>query len=289
MIDNGEYPNTAEGRKRAAGHCYSLYDTWKDKQSKSANAVDFDSIAPFQFNSSTLDDKVQKAIMSDVKMGVIEETDEFVKVRLIAAVGNIFFQNVFVPEAPVEASTAQWDNTWHDISHLATKFPAGFSFTENLDYLLGYNTEVEYNPETKALSMSAVIRKDAPKYKTWRNYIEICKASGKIPNVSIFTLVKYEAMKASELPSGVIVPNDAVVNGYVLSVKEFIEPLAVTTCLLGKCDDTKGCGIRMESTQCSDGTCGVSLEETDIVNTDDKDSEKKTYYLKRIKQLKKGD
>jgi len=34
MIDNKEYPNTEQGRKQAAGHCYSLWR--RSKQPKSS-------------------------------------------------------------------------------------------------------------------------------------------------------------------------------------------------------------------------------------------------------------
>jgi len=247
------------------------------KQSSSFDAKTISGTMPLQMNG----------VSAEFKATIENETDEFVKVKIIAAVGDIFFQNVFMPEEAVRTSASNWDGTWHDISHLATMYPAGFSFIENLDYLLGYNTEVEYNPQTKALSMSSYIRKDAPKYGAWRNYMEICKASGKIPNVSIFSMAKYQAIKASDLPNGVAIPQGANVNGYVLAIKS-LEPFAVTTCLLGKCDDTKGCGIK--TNQNLDDVHGVDTNETDVTNTDtDDNSEKKKHYLKRIKQLKKGD
>jgi len=154
-------------------------------------------------------------------------------------------------------AASKWNGTIHDISHLATSYPAGFFAIENLEWVIGYHNDAKFDEKLGGVRMKAYIRHDSPKYKVWKNYVEICKASGRVPNTSMFGYAKYGTLSASELPKGVNVPEGLTDSkGNVLCLKDF-QPAAVTTCLRGKCDDKDGCGIDIANNGCSSGSCNI--------------------------------
>ena len=238
MIDNGEYPNTEQGRKQAAGHCYSLYD-----RNKEANGMSLDNI-PFLASK------------------IIEGKDEDI-VELTAAVGDIFYQETFVSKEVLKQLAPLWNSTVHDISHMGTHYPNGvMGFRENLDYIIGYNDDSHWDEKTNSVKMKAHISHNAPKYNVWKNYMDICRKTGKIPNVSMdVTPAKFGAMKVKDLPAGVIAPTRYVRSGKVRALTGGV-PYAVATVLTGKCDDAAGCGISATGEDdCSSGKCNLENEK----------------------------
>ena len=278
MIDNNEYPNTEEGRKQAAGHCYSLYDSWKEKlTSTEMKGISFDKIG---FNASKI---------------VEEEIDgsKFDVVELTAAVGDIFFQETFVPKEVLKQLATGWNGTVHDLSHLGTNYPNGaYGSRENIDYIVGYNNDSYWDEMSNSVKMKAYIAHDAPKYNAWKNYMNICRITGNTPNVSMaVTPAVFRYMNIKDLPMGVNIPQKYVRNNKVRALAGGI-PHAITTCLTGKCDDKAGCGIAAAILKdCSSGSCDINDDEPPEKEGSDKTGEKTplTKQAKFLKMIKEAD
>lgn len=192
-------------------------------------------------------------------------------VPIVAAMGDIFYQGVFVSKDLLRAVAEQWEGTIHDISHKATsslgvRNGMGVLEVEDATKIIGFHKNAHFDEDIGGVVMDLYVSHNAPDYKAWKNYIEICRASGRVPNTSMFGLVSYGVMKSSELPEGVKVSANKVF--YVKTLK----PRAVTTCLHGKCNDQDGCGIGVSNTE----SCPC-------------DEEYKKYLEKRIKEFEKKD
>ena len=191
-----------------------------------------------------------------------EEIDgkKFDVVELTAAVGDIFFQETFVPKEVLRQMATGWNGTIHDLSHLGTSYPNGaHGSRENLDYIVGFNNDAHWDDTTNSVKMKAHISHDAPKYSAWKNYMDICHITGKKPNVSMdVSPVIFKAMNTKDLPVGLMIPQRHVRNGKVRALAGGT-PFAVTTCLAGKCDDKAGCGIDASaSDDCGSGNCDIN-------------------------------
>jgi hypothetical protein len=215
-----------------------------------------------------------------------ERITKYIIVDAIAAVGDRFYGNLFVPSSTLRASAHLWDSTYNDISHLGTMYPAGMSSVENLEYITGYNSDSSFDNSINAVRVKMHINKDSPKYNVWKNFMDINKDAKRIPNVSIFGFYRSEAMKRKELPSGIYIPDDVKHGEYVVAMTDII-PFAITTCLKGKCDDKAGCGIstgfKEDGTpcDCTNNLCIPPIKEIEI------DTKKLEYLKNRIKNIGK--
>jgi len=285
MIDNGEYPNTKEGRKQAAGHCHSIYDEHGSvKSTVHIDSIDINGLQRISFQAKHFVKCSSMGFLNTIKVESVEmDGKSFDKVELVAAVGDMFYQNVYVPANVLEAVAKEWNTSIHDISHMATNYPAGFFQQENIEWVVGFHKESFYDSKIKGVRMNAYINKASPKYRAWRNYIDICSASGRIPNTSMMGWASFGMMDAKELPKGTKIPEGAKDdNGNVYYLKE-LHPVAVTTCLRGKCNDSDGCGVDIGN---SCESCNTQPEETK-----DKDnqlscdnSDEQTEYAQRLKK-----
>jgi hypothetical protein len=212
-----------------------------------------------------------------------EEIRKYTVVDAVAAVGDRFYGNIFVPSSTLRASAHLWNSTYNDISHLGTMYPAGMSSVENIEYITGYNSEASFDETINAVRVKMHINHSSPKYNVWKNFMDINKDASRIPNVSIFGFYKSKAMKRSALPAGVYVPISAQ-EEFVITMTDII-PIAITTCLKGKCDDKAGCGIstgfKDDGTpcECKNDVC-IPVEQTKEV-----DIKKIEYFKNRIKNM----
>lgn len=257
---------TAEDSTQAAAICHSMY---KEHKKTKANMEEIN------FKAT-----IEKVETSD---------SEWVEVELVACKGDFFLQNDFVPNEVLKASAEKWNGTIHDISHMATNYPHGLNEEENIEYVIGYNKLKSYDESTKELRITSYIRKNSPKFQAWENYIAVCKASGKIPNVSISALAKRKLINASDIPHGVKIPDKWKNSSKIVAVDDFL-PLGITTCMLGKCNDSDGCGIILKGNDnCSDGSCNLDDYATKRVREEKEKmlEERKEYLRKRINQIEK--
>lgn len=200
-------------------------------------------------------------------------------VPIVAAVGDIFYQGVFVSKDILKAVAEQWESTIHDISHKATSslgFRNGLGFVESEDIsnVVGFHKNARFDEDIGGVVMDAYISHNAPEYEAWRNYIDICMSAGRIPNTSMYAMVRYGVMKAKDLPEGVTAPmNYQDYKGNIMYVKA-LSPAAVTTCLQGKCNDKDGCGVGVGSNEGDCDSCDTELDE-----------ERVNYLKNRIKEF----
>jgi hypothetical protein len=221
--------------------------------------------------------------LSDMSIEKIQDGElvrRYDVVDAIAAVGDRFYGELYVPADTLKASAMMWNQTYNDISHLGTMFPAGMSAVENIEYITGYNTDAVYDEAGKAIKVKMHINHDAPKYNVWKNFMDINKDSKRVPNVSIFGFYKAKNIRKNTLPSGTYIPISASHSEYVVAMTDMI-PVAITTCLRGKCDDKAGCGI---STGFQDNSSCECVPKVEMVKQDD---ERLNYLKDRIKKVKK--
>ena len=184
-------------------------------------------------------------------------------IDITAAVGDIFYQDTFVSKETLKNIAQGWNGTVHDLSHLGTACPNGaMGFRENLDYVVGFNADSHWDDKTNSVRMKTYIAHDAPKYSTWKNYVDICRMTNRKPNVSMdVTPAKFKAMDIKDIPAGVVVPHQYVRNGKVKALESGV-PQAVATCLAGKCNDKDGCGIDAAFFEnCDSGNCDIEQIE----------------------------
>lgn len=195
--------------------------------------------------------------------------------RAVALIGDRFYQGKFLSAEELQKAYKQWEGTLHDINHMGTHYPTGFTVTPNILYFVGYNTNVTYDKESKAVSMDVNIVDTTHLASAWRGYVQLCEESGQTPNVSVAFLAKVKTVRASDLPKGV----DYEAQGYgakddVMYIHD-IKPQALSTVLKGACDDQQGCGINHECTTdkctCSESSEEDTEEETVSISKEDEE------------------
>ena len=280
-------------------HCEALWNEQNKKSSNSlaleiANTLIADGYVPtaFEYSNSQFM-KIEDGTISMSNMSVEKKDDGriYTVVDAVAAVGDRFYGNVYVPSDILRATSNQWNSTYNDLSHLATMFPAGLGATENLEYITGYNSDGMFDESINAVRIKMHINQAAPKYQAWKNFVDVSRDAGRTPNVSIFGFAKYKAVKPENMSMNSKVSKDKLANGYVIVLSDII-PFAVTTCLKGKCDEAAGCGINQSMSKFKKtdwtkivNTCGTGTCENEDDNIQD-DSVKKNYLENRLKELK---
>jgi hypothetical protein len=275
----------------AAAHCHGMYKQHKEKGTQYIEKqMEFN----FTFQLQILDNN--QVLDTETKSNKMKETDEWVTLRATAVVGNRMMNGYFMSYSELKKSLDQWNGTLHDISHLGTSYPDNTPpfKRENIDYIIGYQSNAEANDKTKAITMDVNVYKKSEKYKSWRSFIDICEKANKTPNVSVSLNATPKAISVSKLEQ-----TDREDYGFkgdetVISLCDII-PKALTTCIKGACDDKKGCGLAnnnsvIEQTCENCKNCNCGNDKTSVGVADEKMSEADTKKLaelkQRIKQLK---
>jgi hypothetical protein len=184
------------------------------------------------------------------------ETDT--EYKITAMIGDRFMNGGFFPAKELQRVYKKWEGTKHDINHFGTHFPAGFFSQSNILYFVGYHKNVKYNTATKEMTMNIVIHPNAMYADAWKAYIDICKMSGAIPNVSVTYMGKQEYVLAKNLPKEAKWKAEGFDKDDLVPILSEVEPVCVATVLEGRCNDKDGCGMH---DSCSDGTCDVPKEQ----------------------------
>ena len=175
----------------------------------------------------------------------------------------------FFSEAESQRMYKNWEGTLHDINHAGTGVPNG-----DILAFIGYHTNVNHNSKTKEVTMDIKVNHNTMYAKAWEAYIETCELAGKIPNVSVTYFGKQKLVVAKELPNGTDYKSEGYSDNDLVPVLTNVEPVCVSTVLVGRCNDKDGCGIRNDDT-CSDGT---KQDVLDVLE------EKRQKMIKRIKE-----
>lgn len=277
--------------ERLAAHCAGLWDKYKKSSNSSlVNKLSNMGYKPFAFTS--FDNGMMRMDKGSISMSSItnetrfedeenkQNPREYDVVDAIAAIGDKFYGNVYVSSEILRKTAKSWNGTYHDLSHLATMFPAGLGAIENMEYIVGYNDDAHFDESLNGVRVKFHINHNSPKYKTWKNFVDICRDSGRVPNVSIFGSARFKAVKRNSLPAGTQIPKGAEQNGYVIAMADLV-PFAITTCLQGKCNDKDGCGISTGYTE--DGNaCDCTTEYCDVET--DKEEKDDNNEVKEIKK-----
>ena len=163
--------------------------------------------------------------------------------RITAIIGDRFMNGGFFSNEELKRVYKNWEGTLHDINHWGTSHPAGLSKETNILSFIGHHSNVEYNSETKAVTMDIVVNPNTYYANAWKAYIETCKQAGLTPNVSVTYLGNVRAMQANELPNGVDYKSEGFSDSDFVPVLCDVEPVCVSTVLIGRCTDKDGCGI----------------------------------------------
>ena len=251
---------TAKDGSQGKAICESI---WKKHKSKKKN----NEYEEFSFTVQMFT-KEQK-IELDCK-DCNEQQYEIKKNHAVALIGDAFYHGAFLPAEELEKSYKGWENTLHDINHQGTTDVKGFFATSNILYFVGYNDNVTYNPETKAMEMDIHIVDKTHYASAWRGYVELCEKAGQVPNVSVAFLAKTKQVKASDLPEGV----DYKACGYgeedTVTYIYDIRPQALSTVFRGACDDKQGCGIGKSCSEDEEVTQEEQKNVTEEINDEEK-------------------
>lgn len=206
--------------------------------------------------------------------------------RSVAAIGDRFMRGQFFPAEELAKSADLWEGILHDINHMGTTFVTGFFAQSNILYFVGWQDNVQYDHESKSLSMDIHPKLNTHFGKDWQAFVELCEEAGRIPNVSISFLGKVKSVRAGSLPKG----SHYRANGFkaddMIDYIYDIIPRALSTVLTGLCSDKQGCGIATNNSACDGKSCKKPPEITPKENKENKESaEKRAYLEKRLKKF----
>ena len=231
-----EYPDT----KQRTAVCYSQWRrSKKQKQSQEARNVTREL---YQFDIAT--DNALEWIKD--KQGQYEFTDsDGNKHTAVAVIGDRFYHGKFLPGKELEKGYRTMDGAYHDINHMGTSYSGGLFSPErsNIEYIIGYQKGTTYNPTTKQMKTNIFIKKDAPKYNAWKNYVDISRDIGRQPNVSVSFWASRKDMLAKDLGEDIDYKTQGFKEDDIVPYLYDIEFRALSTVLQGACNDKAGCGI----------------------------------------------
>jgi len=202
--------------------------------------------------------------------------------KTVAMIGDRFMRGQFFSAVELARSASLWESTLHDINHMGTTFRSGFSAQSNILYFVGWQGNVQYDNESKSLSMDIHPKLNTRYGKDWNAFVELCDEAGLTPNVSISFLGKVKKVRASSLPEG----SNYSAYGYkaddMVDYIYDVRPRALSTVLNGLCSDKQGCGIATNHSACEDGSCTNPPENTPIESKEDAE---KRAYLEKINKI----
>lgn len=214
----------------------------------------------------------------------------------IAMIGDRFMRGQFFSAAELEKSKPLWENTLHDINHMGTTYRTGFSAQSNILYFVGWQDNVQYDAESKALSMDIHPKLNTRYGKDWNAFIELCDEAGRVPNVSISFLGKVKRVRANTLPEGSNYSDYGYGENDMVDYIYDVRPRALSTVLEGLCNDKQGCGIAIKNSACDGDSCitdttngteekPVEVKPAEKKSENKEDAEKRAYLEKRLKRI----
>jgi len=189
-----------------------------------------------------------------------EKEYEIKNQRAVALIGDRFYQGAFLPASELEKAHTMWENSLHDINHEGTGIPQ-LGIKPDINKFIGYNKNVSYSPDSKAVSMDIHICDNTHYASAWRGYVELCELAGQTPNVSVSFLAKTKYVRASDLPKDVNYKAYGYSAGDMVLYVYDIKPQALSTVFRGACNDTQGCGIGKSYSESEDSS-ETNEEET---------------------------
>ena len=203
--------------------------------------------------------------------------------KTIAMIGDRFMRGQFFSAVELAQSASMWESSLHDINHMGTTYTSGFTPRTNILYFVGWQDNVQYDHESKSLSMDIHPKLNTRYGKDWQAFIELCEEAGRTPNVSISFLGKVKRVRASSLPEG----SNYSAYGYkaddMVDYIYDVRPRALSTVLKGLCNDEQGCGIATNHSACEDGSCAIPPEK--LPKESKENAERRAYLEKRLRKF----
>lgn len=154
--------------------------------------------------------------------------------------GDRFYKGKFISTKELQKAAYSLENSYHDINHWGTTYLDGHP---NIEYIVGYQDHVNFDPVTKALTADIHILETTEKYRLWRGFLDINRKINRVPNVSVSFYGSKKNMKAGELGIDL--------GAYALHADDDVEYIydiefqALSTVMKGACNDKDGCGISL--------------------------------------------
>jgi len=278
---------------QAVAACHGMYKQHKEKGTQYEKEGELKEYT-FECSLKVVDMSAQLTSSTLADSKPVTQKEGWVTLKAVAVVGDRMMKNVFVPYEALKKSIDMWNGTYHDLNHMGTSYPdTSFPFKrQNIDYIVGYQSNAVADDQTKEIQMDVNINKNAPKYASWKSFVDINHEANKIPNVSMSIVARSKRVKAKDLnfdaTSFGFAPDDMVDCLYD------IYPKALTTCIEGECNSSKGCGLAKNheveaEAECKDCKCGGKCKIVEQPLTDgvsEEDAKKIALIKNRINKLK---
>ena len=230
-------------KDQALGQCYGM---WRQKHQNADDTQWIEELnkdtEPFTCDASFVFKTVTKKIENSESPD--EEAKETSKTkRMVAIVGDRFMNGGFFSYELLKQVYKEWEGTLHDINHMGTTKNMTTDPRPDITYFVGYHTNVSLDEDNKSVSMDININPKTRFAEAWEGFIELCQASGKIPNVSVTYWGSRKFVKASDLPNGVDYESEGYTKDDYVPYLTNVQPICVSTVLMGRCNDRQGCGI----------------------------------------------
>jgi len=253
----------------AAAKCYGI---WKQKHKHK--------------HLYTLDMYEDGAVLWDMSCGKVNffdaKPEDGAVFPAVCLVGDKFYKGKFVSGREIQKAFHSMNGAYHDLNHWSTDYPGSiFGGEMNIEYIVGYQDDTTYDPETKMMRTKVHIVDSAPKAQVWRGFMEICKQARRIPNVSVTFWAENKTIAAKDLPEGVNYKEYGFKENDQITELVDLEFHALATVFRGACSDADGCGIGIELNDTDDGSVTFTISTEDKFNsTDDEVYKLKTDILK---------
>jgi hypothetical protein len=245
-------------RDQALATCYGMWKAKHPHDSDESWLAELNSESLFHANAEF---KVQTTTHymncnGDILPNADDTTHEVtVTRRMIALVGDRFMNGGFFSYELLKNGYKQWEGTLHDINHMGTAANSVTGTVSDITYFVGYHSNVVLDEANKSVSMDINVVDSTQYAAAWKGFIELCDRAGKIPNVSVTYFGQRKFIKVSDLPNGVDYESEGYSKDDYVPYLTYVQPICVSTVLIGRCDDTHGCGIR--------NTCSCGNNELD--------------------------
>lgn len=174
-----------------------------------------------------------------------EKTPDTDTIQAVAVVGDQFWNKgragmggkpEFCLASALEKGYKTMNGTFHNLDH-----------AQRIEDVVGTHINTKYDKESKNMLISIRPDKNMPAYRTWSAFLEMCRETGKTPNISIETYAEVEDMKASELPEGTDYKKLGLKDDDLVEVEKGYTFVGAATVRRGACSDADGCGIMSDS------------------------------------------
>ena len=176
----------------------------------------------------------------------------------VAVVGDQFWNKgrtrEFCLASALEEGFMTMDGTFHNLDHAS-----------RIEDVIGTHINTRYEIDNKRMIIQIKPNREMPAYQVWKAFLDMCKESGNIPNVSIEALVTVEDIPAKELPEGIDYKQFGIEDDEMVEVEKGYNFVGAATVRAGACNEDDGCGITLNNCNCEAEFSVEHKEEKEMV------------------------